>query len=213
MKTAHALLAGLGLTLGVLLYSLVLYPSLPELIPVHWNWRGEVDGWAPKEWAAFLGPAAMGVGTAMIWLLPWLSPGSFSVAPFRRTANYILVLVVALMGYLHLVALRAALHPDWASGRVLVAGIFLFLALLGNVLGKVRRNFWMGIRTPWTLASDRVWIATHRLAARLLLPAGLLGAVLLPLGASPAAALFLVCAALLIPAAYSFFLYRRLEQG
>jgi len=212
VKTTQALLVAAGLTAAVLLYSLLLYPSLPERIPVHWNWRGVVDGWAPKEWAAFLGPGVMALLAALLWLLPLLSPGSFSVAPFRETANYLLVLVVAMMGVIHLVALQAALHPQWDSGRVLVALLFVFLALMGNVLGKVRRNFWIGIRTPWTLASDRVWIATHRLAARLLVPAGMLGALLLWLGAPLGVALALLTGALLAPCVYSFLLYRQLER-
>jgi uncharacterized membrane protein len=74
--------------------------------------------------------------------------------------------------------MQATLHPEMDPGRPLVGGIFLFFALMGNLLGKVRRNFWMGIRTPWPLAGDAVWIATHRAAARLYTAMGLIGAVM-----------------------------------
>jgi uncharacterized membrane protein len=80
------------------------------------------------------------------------------------------------------------------------------------VLGKVRRNFWMGVRTPWTLASDAVWIATHRLAARLLVAGSLAGAIALWLGAPVEVGFFLLLTALLIPAGYSLLLYKRLER-
>ena len=69
-------------------------------------------------------------------------------------------------------------------GRALIGGMFLFFALLGNVMGKVRKNFYIGIRVPWTLASDRVWNDTHRLAAWLMVGGGILGFLLVILGAA-----------------------------
>jgi len=211
MNTRLALRVGVLLTLGALAYSLVLYPSLPERIPIHWNLRGQVDGWAPKAVGAFLLPGGMALMAALMLALPALSPRGFDPAAFRETFNYVLVLVVGLFGWIHVMALQAALHPGLSMGRPLVAGILLALALVGNVLGKVRRNFWMGIRTPWTLASEAVWNRTHRLGARLLVAAGLAGAVLIFLGAPLSLALSLLMAALLAPAVYSYTLYRRLE--
>jgi uncharacterized membrane protein len=96
--------------------------------------------------------------------------------------------------------------------RVLMSGLFLCFALIGNVLGKVRRNFWIGVRTPWTLASERVWIATHRLAARLMVGAGLLLSVIVWLGAPIALCFWLLMASLLVPAIHSLLLYKRLER-
>ena len=92
--------------------------------------------------------------------------------------------------------------------RIPIAETFLFFALIGNVLGKVRRNFWVGVRTPWTLASDKVWIATHRLAARLMVVAGMIGA----LGVPVALCFGLLMLALFVPVVYSYFLYQRLER-
>ena len=83
---------------------------------------------------------------------------------------------------------------------------------MGNVLGKVRRNFWMGVRTPWTLASEKVWVATHRLAARLLTAGGLAGAVAAWLGAPLVLCFWLLMVALLWPAVHSLLLYKRLER-
>jgi uncharacterized membrane protein len=165
MTTRTAVIVGLLLTAAALVYALVLYPALPDQIPTHWGIDGRVDGWGDKQWAAFVGPVAMGVLLGLLFLLPWLSPQSFSVEAFRSTFNYLMVVLIGLMGFLHFISLQAALRPDLDLARVLMSGLFLCFALIGNVLGKVRRNFWMGVRTPWTLASERVWIATHRLAA------------------------------------------------
>lgn len=211
MSTRAALLAGAAMTAAGLGYAWVLYPSLPALIPIHWNIHGQVDGWAPKEWAALMLPGMMVVMLGMLVGLPWLSPRQFDVAAFRGTFNYVMVLAVGLMGYIHVVSLQAALHPEMESGRVLVGGLFLFFAAMGNVLGRVRRNFWMGIRTPWTLASDAVWDATHRLAARLMFGAGLLGGLAVLLGAPVAPCFVILMIALLYPTLHSLLLYKRLE--
>jgi uncharacterized membrane protein len=88
-----------------------------------------------------------------------------------------------------------------------------FLVLFGNFIGRLRPSWFIGIRTPWTLSSDVVWRRTHRLAGRLMVPAGLLAvllAVVLPAPAAFAAAIVLLLGALLAPAAFSFYYWRSL---
>jgi uncharacterized membrane protein len=89
--------------------------------------------------------------------------------------------------------------------------VAVFIGLLGNVMGKVRRNFWIGIRTPWTLASDRVWYATHRFAARTMVGSAALALAALLLGLPVWLCIGLPIAGTLLPAAYSLLLYRRIE--
>lgn len=209
MTTRNALLVSLLLIAAGLIYSLALYPTLPALIPMHWGIDGRVDGWAPKRWGAFFGPGFAALMLLVLLALPKLSPRQFEVESFRRTYDYILLWVVGLMTFIHVVSLQAALHPGLDSGRWIVGGLMLLMALLGNVLGKVRRNFWVGIRTPWTLASEDVWVATHRLAARLLVAAGALGVLLAALGGSLALCFWMLVVALMLPVCYSLFLYRR----
>ncbi len=74
-------------------------------------------------------------------------------------------------------------------GRFAVAGVFLLFAPIGNVLGKVDRNFFVGGRTPWTLADERVWHATHRLAAKIFVAGGMIGFRLVLAGGWPSIAL------------------------
>jgi len=116
-----------------------------------------------------------------------------------------------LMTHLHAIMLLTGLNPGRDYARPLFSGMCVFFALLGNVLGQVRRNPWMGIRTPWTLASDAVWTQTHRLAGRLLVAAGIVSAVALWLGMSPVVCLYLLGLALLWPVVESYRLYRQLE--
>jgi uncharacterized membrane protein len=192
--------------------SAALYPSLPERVQTHWNYRGQVDAYGPKAWAAFLLPAAMAGMLALFAVLPWMSPEKFKVGSFRATYGFVAVLVLALLGYIHALALLAGLSPRSPIDRAMLAGLFLFFALLGNVLGRVRRNFWMGVRVPWTLASERVWSDTHRLAAWLFVAAGLLG-FLLSVAGYLLAALVPLAVAIASPIVYSFVRYKSLERA
>lgn len=209
--TRSSLWAALALTLGAFVASAALYPSLPDRLPIHWDLRGQVDRYGAKVWAAFLLPALMGGMAAFFALMPWLSPRSFAVGNFRPVASQIMVLVVALFGYLHGVTLMWALRPPSPGGRAVIAGFYLFFALLGNLMGKVRRNFFIGVRVPWTLASERVWNDTHRLAAWLFVGAGLVGFAL-TLAGYFVAALAVLIVAVVVPVAYSFVHYKGLER-
>lgn len=213
MNTRNAMIAIFTLALAAYLYGLLLAPQLPALVPTHWNIHGEVDGWMPARTSLYLLPATIAAFALLLIGLPWLSPRQFTVETFRETFNQLMVIVSGLMAFVHVVSLQAALHPDAESGRFLLSGIFAAFALIGNVLGRVRRNFWMGIRTPWTLASDRVWNATHRLGARLMFTAGLFGAVAVWLGVPPAALFVLLMAALFVPVIYSLWLDKHEEAS
>jgi uncharacterized membrane protein len=212
MQTKTALILAAVVFLGVAAYTASVYSQLPERMPTHWNIRGEVDGWMTRPWGAGFGVGFAALFTVLLVALPWLSPRNFTVDNFREAFNYIMFGTVLFMGYLQVVILQAGLHPDPDVAKPLIAGVALFMAFLGNLLGKVRRNFWIGIRTPWTLASDEVWFATHRLAARLMVASGLLGAVLVFCGVSFTVVFVLVMVSAIWPAIYSAILSKRLER-
>lgn len=206
-------LAGIVLTIAALVTSIVAYPCLPSKIPTHWNIHGQVDGYGDKSWAAFLAPGIMVVTMVVFWLLPWLSPKHFEVVDTSRlTYLYIMVVLLVFFGYVHGSMLVAALAKPIDVGRAMVGGLFLLIALLGNVLGKVPRNFYIGVRTPWTIASERVWYATHRLAARVFVGAGLLGFLAVIVLGWLVVSFFLLMVALLIPIHFSLVYYKRLER-
>jgi uncharacterized membrane protein len=213
------LLASIGLTGLAVGASLVayygFYDRLPDRVPIHWDWKGQADRWVERDGALsylLLLPGLM-AGTVLLTLvLPWLSPRHFQVEPFRATYDYIMFLIVAMFAYLHLVILAASFEKAFDLTRVLLGGMFLFLAALGNVLGKVQRNFWIGVRTPWTLASDIVWNRTHRLAAWLFVAGGLLAFLATVANLPVVVALVLFGVPALVPVFYSLILYKRLEK-
>jgi uncharacterized membrane protein len=202
--------------LAVLAGTLVAYPSLPNVVPIHWDAHGQVNGWGPKWSLILYGPGGMLLMVLMFAALPWLSPRKFEVDSFRATYLYIMIVIVAMMAYCQGLILLAALGS--LSGvvfditRAIVGGVCLLIALLGNVLGKVRRNFFVGIRTPWTIANERVWNVTHRFAAKTFFAGGLLGLVAVVLRAPFWVPIAAILIATLVPAAYSLVFYKQLER-
>ena len=191
--------------------ALFAWPRLPARIPFHWNMDGVADAVGPR--AMIFGFSALIVVFAALWaVLPALSPRRYDVERFGPTWWHGGLLVVILFGSMQMLLLWYLLGGQADPGRVLPGAVALLVVLLGNLLGKVRSNFWFGVRTPWTLASERVWYATHRLAGKTMVAGGLAALLMLlaglPVGWGQAAILL----GALAPAAWSLVYYKRLER-
>ncbi len=194
----------------------VVFPRLPEKIPVHWNIHGQVDRFDRKSWASFLLPMIMVGILALTWVLPRISPRQYKVESFQTAFEIGMLLVVGLMVYIQAVTLWAAFGARIDVGGAILGGVCAFFAIFGPFLSRIRRNFWMGIRTPWTLASERVWDDTHRLGAKLFLIAGLTGVAValcrLPPAVTFLTILGLILLAAFVPVFYSLAHYKQLER-
>lgn len=184
--------------------------SLPDRIVTHWNLHGEPNGYGSKTMLFWL-PGVMVLCLLLFRALPWLSPKQFEVETFHATYLYVMVVVLALMAYIEAVVLWANTHPPALPVRALEAGLFGFGALMGNVMGKIRRNFYIGIRTPWTLADERVWDATHRLAGRWMVVGGVI-ALGLSLAGFVGIALAVFLGSLAVPTIYSLVYSKRMAS-
>jgi uncharacterized membrane protein len=155
-------------------FSAVVYSRLPDQMPVHWNWAGEVDGWAGRTQGAFMMPALALAVWALMRFLPRIDPRRANYVKFGDTYELIVAAIVVMLVLIHIAVLGAALGWPISIGRVVPALIGALLLLLGNVLPRARPNWWFGIRTPWTLSNDRVWDRTHRVGGYMLAGAGCL---------------------------------------
>jgi uncharacterized membrane protein len=204
---------GMALIAVVICAIAAAYPHLPNTVPTHWNMNGEANGSSAK-WQLFLiFPGLMGAVLILFRFLPWLSPKQWSVEAFRPTYLYIMAVVLCLVAYLAVVTLWAGMGHTLNVGRTVIAGVCLMFALIGLVLGKVHRNFYIGVRTPWTLANDRVWDETHRLAMKTFVVAGLVGLALQAIGQGGWPTFAVLMLGALVPAVYSLVLYKRLERS
>jgi uncharacterized membrane protein len=154
--------------------SAVVYPRLPETIPTHWNLSGRPDGWSNRVWGAWWLPIFLTVMWGLVQLLPRIDPRGSNYAKFGGAFEAIIVSVMLFMLALHVVMLMAALGYPVQMERILPIGIGLLLVVIGNLLPRARPNWFVGIRTPWTLSSDRVWEKTHRFGGRVFVASGLL---------------------------------------
>jgi uncharacterized membrane protein len=187
------------------------WPHVLAQVPTHWNLHGQPDGQSPR-WQLFLiGPGFMAGMMLFTWLLPWFSPKHFEISSFRSTYRQVMLMMFCLCAYAYAVTLWVGLGHTVHAARAIVGGVCLFTVLSGNLMGKVRRNFFIGVRTPWTLASERVWNDTHRFAAKTFVAGGLMGLALTFIGPE-SWPIFAVLAAMLTPAVYSLVLSKQLER-
>ena len=193
------------------LVALALYARLPDRVATHWNGRGVADGFLPKPWGALILPLVMASVWLLLWLIPRVSPRGYGLERSHRAYAIVQAAIMAFLFVVTVMALLAATGAPVSIARVIPAAVGALFMVLGNFLPKFTRNFFVGVRTPWTLASDEVWLRTHRLAGALFVAAGLLIVSSSLIGAGMIAILPAVGAVALAPVIYSFVIYRRIE--
>lgn len=154
--------------------SAVVYPNLPDRVPTHWNMAGEVDDWSGRTWGAWMIPIFLVAMWALLRLLPAIDPRGSNYVKFGGAFEAIIVSVMLFMLGVHVIILRAGLGYPVAAERVMPVGVGILLVVIGNLLPRARPNWFVGIRTPWTLSSDRVWEKTHRVGGQLFVIGGIL---------------------------------------
>ena len=206
----RVLLICILIVLSMAALTALVYPALPATITLHWDLHGRPNGFGPP--AYLFGNVGLMAFVLLIWgLKAQLSPARFTVDSFAATYWRIGLLTIVFLAVVHCLLLWVALAPGQTLQRTLAGALAVFIGLAGNVMGKLRRNFWLGVRTPWTLASDRVWYATHRFAGRSMVIGALLSLAAVLAGAPLAASLGLVLAGVLAPLPYSLWLYKKME--
>lgn len=194
-----------------LIVSAVLYPNLPDPMPIHWGAGGQPDNFGSRLTGAFMAPLLSGGVYLLMLVLPRIDPRQNNIRRFGDTYRLIRSGTVIFLVFVHFLSLNAVMRAGMTLNTTLmIAAVGLFLALIGNYLPRTRSNWFLGVRTPWTLSSERVWKKTHRLAGRLFVTGGILLAVagfFLP-GSVVWMILGLVVVLALVPVAYSYFLFR-----
>jgi uncharacterized membrane protein len=175
MTTRTTTILVLLMILGAIVAGALLWNKLPEQMASHWNVNDEVDGYMSKPWGVFMMPLVT-LGMFVLFLvIPAIDPLKANIAKFREAFNLFIALIVAFILYIHTLTLAWSLGYDnfKISTSMLPAMGFLFI-FIGFMLRKAKRNFFIGIRTPWTLSSDYVWDKTHQLGATLFMVSGVL---------------------------------------
>ena len=175
MSTRTTTIAVLIVIAAATLAGLLLWNRLPDQMASHWNINDQVDGYMPKFWGVFLQPFIT-LGMFVLFLvIPAIDPLKANIAQFRGEFNLFIVLMVGFMIYLYSLTLAWSLgYQDFRMSGAMLPAIGLLFIFLGFMMRQAKRNFFIGIRTPWTLSSDTVWNETHRVGAVLFMVSGAL---------------------------------------
>ena len=211
MKTNWRIeLAMLALIACMFAAALVVWPSAPSEIPVHWNAGGEVDRYGGKvEGLLVLPLVALGIYLLMRFL-PNIDPGRVNYARFGGAYTVIRAGVLLLKAGVYGMVIAWVLKAPVDMSRAVPLAVGALFVLFGSVLGQVKPNWFVGIRTPWTLSSSESWARTHRLGGWLFIALGVLFAVsgLFRLKSFGAVVIGAAIAAVAVLVAYSYFIWR-----
>jgi uncharacterized membrane protein len=212
--------AGGGLVLLGLLAGALAWPELPATMDVHWNAAGEADGTAPRPVGVFLLPALAALLMGVFGVLPRIDPLGENVAAFRGYYNGFVLVLVAFLTGIHGIVLAANLGADVPLVSLSFVATGALLAYAGVLIGHAEPNWFVGIRTPWTLSSERVWEETHAVAGPLFVVAGVAVAVAAIVGWAldlqdelTTVAIDIVVATALLSVGYSYYSYRSLDDA
>ena len=161
--------------------AIIAYPFMPDMVASHWGLSGEVNGYLPRFWGLFLVPL-LSAGLALLFLaIPRIDPLKANIAKFRETYDRFVIVVLLFLFYVSLLGIAWNTGIRFGIAQVLSPALGVLYYACGVLIGRARRNWFVGIRTPWTLSSERVWDRTHAIGGRLFRVAGflaLLGAIL-----------------------------------
>jgi uncharacterized membrane protein len=154
--------------------SLYAYPQLPERVASHWNAAGEVDGYMPRGWGSFLMPLVLLGLAGLFAVIPVIDPLRENIEKFRVYYDGFIAVMMLFMFGVHVQGLLWNLGHKISPNAVMPVGVGLLLYYAGVLTENAKRNWFIGIRTPWTLSNDVVWEKTHRIGGRMFKACGLI---------------------------------------
>lgn len=164
----------LSITLLTLVAWLIALPHLPATMPIHWGANGEADGFATKINAMILTVGIMVLIYFVIAFVPRIDPRKENYKYFSKTYNILLNAVLLLFFFVNMSTILQGLGYNVPMSYIAPIMAGLVFIIIGNYLQRVRSNYFMGIRTPWTLSNETVWKKTHRLSGKIFFIGGLL---------------------------------------
>ncbi|MCC7187307.1 MAG: SdpI family protein [Anaerolineales bacterium] len=210
MTTRTTTILSLVLVAVATLAGILLWNRLPDPMPAHWNAAGELDGYMSKFWGVFLMPIITLALLGLFLIIPRIDPLKANIAKFIGIFNGFILIFVAYMLYVYALTLFAALGTPFNMTVMLLPVVGLLFIGIGYMMAKAKRNFFIGIRTPWTLSSETVWDETHKLGSKLFMLGGAATIVSAFLGEN---GIWLMLVAMLVaafvPIVYSYILWRR----
>ena len=164
--------------LGIIALSFILgiflYPQMPDKMASHWNIDGQVDSYMSKFWGVFLMPI-ISVGLLFVFMLiPKIDPLKENIEKFRKYFDKFIILIILYLSYIHFLSIVWNLGARFDIGQFIMPAMGILFYYIGVLIQNSKRNWSIGIRTPWTLSSEKVWDKTHKIAGKLFKVAGII---------------------------------------
>jgi len=196
------------------LVAIYYYPQMPDQMASHWNLEGVADGYFSKFWGLFLVPL-IAVGLFLLFAtIPRIDPLKKNIQDFIGYYWGFTILFLAYMLYVELIIIVWNLGFIFNMFQVLSPAMGILFFSIGIVIGKAKQNWFMGIRTPWTLSSEVVWDKTHRLGGKVFMISGLVS--ILVFFFEGYLALLLIMAPIMVGSiflvVYSYYEYRKINN-
>lgn len=157
----------LGIILLSFVLSLIFYDQMPERMAFHWNEKGEVDGYAPKLLGLFLMPI-ISVSLFLLFVaIPKIDPLKQNIEKFRKYYDWFVTLIIIFLFYLHTLSIVWNKGVEFNIILVLIPAFTILFYYCGILVENAKRNWFVGIRTPWTLSNENVWKKTHKIGGKL----------------------------------------------
>ncbi|MFZ9977253.1 MAG: SdpI family protein [Candidatus Kapaibacteriota bacterium] len=203
------------------LIGVITYAYAPDIVPIHWNLEGKPDNYAPKDIGLFLLPLINTGLYLFLFFIPKIDPNNEQLQYSIKTLQWIRLGTHALLGFIMLWTSLSIIEASNVQPEWLFSVISLFFAFLGKAMANVKQNYFVGIRTPWTLSNELVWDDTHRFTAPLWFYTGIgmacISAILssMGFGAGIILTVFLIWIAtiVIIPIAYSYKRFREEKKS
>jgi uncharacterized membrane protein len=170
MRTALAL--SIALVAVSFLLGAYVYPQMPEKVASHWDERGEVNGYMPRFWGVFFVPILSVVLLAIFLIIPAIDPLKANIQEFREYFDKFILLFFAFLLYVYILTLAWNLGFTFNMLALMAPAFGMLFYYLGVLVGHAKKNWSIGIRTPWTMSSEGVWEKTHKLGGKLFKLAG-----------------------------------------
>ncbi|WP_432662123.1 SdpI family protein [Wukongibacter baidiensis] len=196
-----------------ILGTIFVYSSLPERIPGHFNFKGEVDRYDDKISVFFTALLPLAIYLLMLFL-PKIDPKRKSYQKHKKAYDISKTIMVIFMVMLHWVIILYSLGFNIDVGIIVRVGVGILFIVLGNFMSQIRHNYFFGIKTPWTLSNETVWKKTHRVGAFSFIVAGLIMIASSPFSGIMAQASLItaIAVAALYPIVYSYIVYRKISK-
>jgi uncharacterized membrane protein len=195
--------------------SFILWEKMPDIVPIHFNDAGEADDFGPKWINAFLLPGIALVTYLFLLVIPAIDPKKRIENTQKPIAAIRIVISLFLIGVYALVMMKSFdLEAD--VGQFVLASVGILIAITGNYMNSIKPNYFIGIRTPWTLEDSEVWKKTHRFASKLWIVGGVLMTVSAFIPFLKGSPFFILGAVLIlagIPFIYSYQLFNKLKNS